>query len=275
MGYIALVADVSSFQSTSLSYFKKLKANGISSAMIKFTQSTSYLNENINGQIKSAFKAGMKTVGAYHYFHGNGAAEAKYFIGWVKAFHLDTDTVLAVDVEDQSLVWNPTSQINVFLKACKAAGYSNVITYGSASWFNSNRITRTKLVDKAIWVASYGSSQPNVANANAWQYTDNFKKLNTDASYDFDGSLSGIKHTSKKKAAKNEYYKTNGLYEVLVNKAHAYKQADFKVKRKNYLAKGTRIYGTPVKYGNIYRLKTKIGYFTANKKYIKFISAIK
>lgn len=265
-------ADVGSYQSDQLSYFKKLKNNGVDFTVVKLTEATTYVNPKAGKQITNSFKAGMKAVSVYHYFHGNGAAEAKYFLNWVKKFGMDKNTVLAIDVEDSSLPWNTTPQVNIFLKALKAAGYKNVITYGSASWFNSNRINRSKLIDKHIWVASYGSANAGVAKANAWQYTDNFQGLNTDCSYDFDGSLSGI---TKKSKSKPSYNNKKGLYEVKASLVNAYNDNHFKSKRRVRLIKGSTVYAEPVKYGKIYRLKTKIGYFTANKKYMKLIKKIK
>lgn len=175
MSYKALVADVGSYQPDTVAYFKKLKTTGVSSVVVKMTEATTYLNPKAGNQISNAFKAGMKSVSLYHYFHGNGTEEAKYFLSWVKRFGMGTDTVLGIDVEDPSLPWSNTTQINVFLRALKAAGYKNVITYGSASWFTSNRINRSKLVDKHVWVASYGSATAGVSKANAWQFTDNYK----------------------------------------------------------------------------------------------------
>lgn len=60
-------------------------------------------------------------------------------------------------------------------------------------------------------MAAYGVSQPGVANANAWQYTDNFH--GGDCSYDFDGKLSG--KATKATPKKASYWADNGLYEVI------------------------------------------------------------
>ncbi|MFT9339232.1 MAG: GH25 family lysozyme, partial [Lentilactobacillus hilgardii] len=201
-----IVIDVSSWQNSSYSYlnnFKKLGADGL---VVKLTDGTDYLNPKAADQISNGLKI-FENVSVYHYFKGHGLAEGKYFLSKVKKFGLDKTTVLAIDVEDPSLPTYNTTQVNIFLRYLKSQGYTNVITYGSAGWFQDGRINRNALVDKHIWVAAYGVSQPGVANTNAWQFSDNWHGV--DASYDFDGSLSGSK-TSEKPS----YYITPGLYQV-------------------------------------------------------------
>ncbi|KRL67102.1 GH25 family lysozyme [Lentilactobacillus diolivorans] len=222
-----LVADVAVYQSKSKAFFENLKRYGIDSVMVKLTEGTIYVNASAGEQVSNAYQV-FGTVGAYHFFHGNGLAEAKYFLAWVKKYGLDKSTVLAIDVEAQDLPASTTSQVNIFLKYLKSQGYSNVITYGSGSWFKYGRINRVALVDQRIWVAAYGVNQPGIDNANAWQYTDNFRGLHVDASYDFDGSLSGIKTNSIVKTQPN-YYQTTALslYEVIVPQINVYKRLKF------------------------------------------------
>lgn len=174
----------------------KWGADGI---MVKLTEGTGYLSPKAGNQIANGFKV-FNTVGVYHFFHGRGTAEAQYFLAWVKKMGLDKSTVLAIDVEASDLPYSTTSQVNVFLRYLISHGYKNVITHGSGSWFNAGRINRSQLVDKAIWVAAYGVSQPGVNDANAWQYTDNWHGV--DCSYDFDGKLSGkVTKVTPKKAS--------------------------------------------------------------------------
>ncbi|EEI25419.1 GH25 family lysozyme [Lentilactobacillus hilgardii] len=270
-----LVVDVSGYQASTETYFKNLKANGIDSAMVKLTESTTYVNPNAGNQIANAYQV-FGTVGAYHFFHGNGLAEAKYFLAWVKKYGLDKSTVLAIDVEAQDLPANTTPQVNIFLKYLKSQGYPNVITYGSGSWFKYGRINRVALVDQRIWVAAYGVNQPGIDNANAWQYTDNFKGLHVDASYDFDGSLSGTL-TNPITQTQPSYYQatTLGLYEVIVPQVNVYKKLKFDKTNKSDIsyAKGSRVWASAVKVGKITHLKLKYanGYITSNSAYVKRI----
>jgi hypothetical protein len=265
-----LVIDIASYQGTSVSYFKTFKAHGVDAAMVKLTEGTNYLNPKASAQVANAYKV-FGAVGAYHFFHGNGAAEAKYFLAWVKKFGLDKSTVLAIDVEASGLPYNTTPQVNAFLRCLLNAGYKNVITYGSGSWFNSGRINRSQLIDKHIWVAAYGVSQPGVANANAWQYTDNF--YGVDCSYDFDGSLSGSKTVEKP-----SYYLTPGLYQVRLRWLPVYNTMDFKKSDERYTRYGigSRFWATPVKHGKITRLHINgQGYVSSNKLYVKFLKKAK
>ena len=266
------VADLSAYQGSSEAYMRSLKSHGIDSIVAKLTEGTGYINPKAREQVANGFKV-FGTVSVYHFFHGHGSSEAKYFLAWVKSFGLDKSTVLALDVEAQDLPWKTTAEVNAFLKELKANGFTNVITYGSGSWFAEKRIDRAKLIDKHIWVAAYGVSQPGIDNANAWQYTDNYDGLKVDASLDFDGLLSGSGVVIK--PVKPEYYQTPGLYEATQSVIHQFNDVQFKSKRHTRLINGSRFYATPIKYGEIYRLSTPTGYYTANKDKVKFIFAVK
>lgn len=260
--------DVSSYQGSSVSYFKAFKNYGADFAVVKLTEGTNYLNPKASAQVTNALKV-FGSVSVYHFFHGAGTAEAKYFLAWVKKFGLDKSTVLVIDVEAPGLPYNTTPQVNAFLRYLIAAGYKNVVTYGSGSWFNSGRINRSQLVDKHIWVAAYGVSQPGVVDANAWQFTDSF--YGVDCSYDFDGSLSG-----SKVAPKARYYKSPkvGLYEV-ISPVWVYKHKKFSEGARSYqrYGKGSRVWAKAIKVGKITHLKLKYanGYISSNNDYVKRI----
>lgn len=266
------IVDLSSYQADSLAYMKQLKGWGADGIMVKLTEGTGYLSPKAGNQIANGFKV-FDTVGVYHFFHGRGTAEAAYFLAWVKKMGLDKSTVLAIDVEAPGLTWATTGQVNVFLKYLISHGYKNVITYGSGSWFTSGRINRSKLVDKAIWVAAYNNYGPGVSNANAWQNTDNWNGHGVDCSRDFDGKLSGTNTAAKKIAKKATYWSENGLYEVITDRVNVYGKPalDKANKRRIHFSKGSTIYGKAVKYGKIYRIKTDVGYISANKDYVKLI----
>lgn len=198
-----IVVDVSAWQDSSLSFFKAKKKQGASAAVVKLTEGTNYLSPKAGTQVANSLKVfGQASV--YHFFHGRGTAEAAYFLAWVKHFGLDKSTVLVIDVEATDLPWATTSQVNAFLHYLISHGYKNVVTYGSASWFTSGRINRSQLVDKHIWVAAYNNVGPGVTNANSWQFSDRWHGC--DASYDFDGSLSGTVKTAAPTKPKKAVY---------------------------------------------------------------------
>lgn len=266
------ISDISSYQSDSLAFMNQLKSAGINGLMVKLTDGTTYLNPKSGNQVSNGLKV-FKTVGLYHYYQGSPAAEANYFIKWVKAFGMDTSTPLAIDVEDPSLYGDITSQINTFLSIVKANGYKCRLVYGSASWFNSKKINYARLTDKNIWVASYGSSQPGVNRTNAWQFTDNYKGLHVDASYDFDGTLTGERFESIVKpatpAVQNSNFVQDGRFFYSEPGLNAYHDQELTSQRKVRWGKGSYFYGTIVKVGNRYRIKTAVGYVSAYKDWVK------
>lgn len=265
-----IVVDLSGYQDSTEAYFKKLKRYGVKSAIIKLTEGTSYTSAKAAAQISNAYKV-FGSVAAYHYYLGNPLAEAKYFLSKVKAYGLDKTTWLAIDVEDPSLPKYNTAGISTFLNYLKAAGYTNLLCYASGSWFTSGRINKNLLTSGTkLWVAAYGVSQPGVNDTAIWQYTDAFKGLSQDASYDFKNLIAG-------KTEKPSYYADKGLYEVVTSTINAYNKLPLKGdKNKRYVrfSKGSRFYAAPVKNGSIYSLKTAMGYVTANKNYVKLIKKL-
>ena len=180
------------------------------SVIIKLTEGSesgsAYFNPKAPTQVANAFKV-FPTVGAYHYFLGNSQKygdndplnEAKWFYKKLLALGFDKTTVCAIDVEDpHALATHATHDVNIVLKYLYGKGYTNLVVYGSASWFKSGRINKDALFNNTpIWVASYGTSQPGVDGAAAWQYTDDGHGLHTDFSYDFSGILTGTTEPAK------------------------------------------------------------------------------
>lgn len=198
----AEVADISSYQHSNVIFMKQLKQYA-SSLIVKLTEGSAsgsaYFNPKAIDQVSNGFEV-FDTVGVYHYFRGNSQRygandpvnEAKWFYTKIKELGFNTDTVCAIDVEDQCLQDQVTADINLFLGYLWAKGYHKLIVYASGSWFTSGRIIRTQLYQHVpIWVAAYGVNQPGVDNVQAWQYSDNGHGLAVDFSYDFTGELTG------------------------------------------------------------------------------------
>jgi lysozyme len=182
--------DVSSYQNSSVEYFKNFKDAGVDTAIIKLTQGSAdgdaYFNPKAPEQIRSALANNMN-VAVYHYFKGNGYAdsqnEARFFLDKIKAMSLDATTVVA-DVEDPSLQANHVmADVNAFMQYLISNGYPNVALYSMASWFNSGILNAWTY---PVWVASYGSATCGMTgNVQAWQYTDNWNGQHVDMSYDW------------------------------------------------------------------------------------------
>ena len=269
------IIDVSGYQDSSLTFMKKLKTKGASGVIVKLTEGTSYTNPKAAAQVKNAY-ATFGVVGAYHFYQGSPTAEAAYFLKVAKSMGLDTSTWLAIDVESTSLTYYTTSGVNIFLKHLHAAGYHNLMVYGSASWFKEGRIKQASLPSYAkIWCAAYNNTAPGINNVDLWQHTDNWKSLSVDASIDFKDIMQSNSNSST--SATPTYYKDTGLYEVTASMISAYNKLPLKGDgNKRYVrwAKGSRFYATAVKNGSIYSLKTKIGYCTANKDLVKLVKKL-
>lgn len=200
------VADISSYQDDSIAFMQSL-AQYAKSVIVKITEGSAAGDAYVNPKAKTQVSNGLqvfKSVGAYHYFKGNSQLygdsdpvnEAKWFDQNIQASGLDKTTVCAIDVEDSSLMQAATHDVNLFLQYMNQQGYKNLVVYASASWFTSGRIQQAQLFNQTpIWVASYGTDEPGVANASAWQYTDNGHGLGVDFSYDFTGVLLGNQST--------------------------------------------------------------------------------
>lgn len=189
-------ADVSSFQPSTLSYFQAVRAAGATAVVVKLTEGsetgTAYHNPKAAQQVASARKAGL-LVHAYHYARFRGAADARaeatWFVKMAKRDGVTADAVMVCDAEWPGMKANATADINTFLTAVKAAGYKNVDTYASASWWNGARIIKSQLLSKNNWVASYGSKSAGVSPTGSWQYTSTKQVAgnSTDWSIDYSG----------------------------------------------------------------------------------------
>lgn len=254
--------DVSSMQNSSQAYFESLKKKGVANAIVKATESTSYTNNGV--QFGNAIKV-FNTVGLYHYLWNEPVAEAKHFISTIESWGATKDTLVVVDVEEEKIRGlDVTSLTNQWINAVYDAGYHNIMVYANEDWFNKD-ISINKLAHKPkIWVAKYSANKPNVARYDAWQFTDNYKGLKVDASYNYNDIFAEVD--------KPQYWSDGSLFECKVP-LHVFKTLEFSKdnRRRVYLGKWTRIYGEPVKNGSVYSLKTAIGYISANKAYVQKI----
>lgn len=254
--------DVSSFQNGSQQYFENLKKLGITNAIVKATEGTGYTNNGT--QFGNAIKA-YGTVGLYHFLHDEPVSEANHFISTLESWGATKDTLVVVDVEAPDIQSKDvTGLTNQWINTVYDAGYHNIMVYASESWFNSV-LSINKLAHKPkIWVAKYSANKPSVARYDAWQFTDNYKGLKVDASYNYGDIFA--------EEDKPQYWSDGSLFECKVP-LHVFKTLDFSKenRRRVYLGKWTRIYGEPVKNGSVYSLKTAIGYISANKAYVQKI----
>lgn len=258
-----MFADLASMQPSSLEYFKWLKQNGVSKAVVKLTEDTGYVNPSASTQFMNGLKV-LGEVGLYHFLHNKPIREARYFVSQAEAMHVDKDTLMIVDVESpdvKSTKQNVTQNVNDWLDVVYESGFHNLAVYASESWFNSVLSINYLHHNAKVWVAGYGR-KPQVARMDAWQYTDSFKGRTQDMSYDYAMFIS--------KPVSN-FYKSGNLF-MVKHLVHLYHDKELSSRRLPRWGKGTIFYSRGfVKSGSKYRIKTAMGYVTAHKDYVKKI----
>ncbi|MCP9380548.1 1,4-beta-N-acetylmuramidase, partial [Lacticaseibacillus paracasei] len=184
------MADVSSWQPESDSWFRQLADVGVKTVVVKLTEGTTYRNPKAAAQLAAGRRMGMQVHG-YHYAHyhnsADAVAEGRFFGTTAKALGIPTESVMVADVEDPGLTGELTGLTNVFLQTVKVIGYPHTDLYTMASWLTTRRFDRVALIPKNLWLTSYGVNQPGVDNVGTWQFTNNFQGLGVDMSYDFFG----------------------------------------------------------------------------------------
>lgn len=253
------VVDVSSYQPTDLSEYAQA---GATMAIVKLTQSINYHNPKAAGQLASA-KANHMAIAGYFYAnfgHSTSAAlyEAQYCVAAAKNLKLPAGSYLAVDWEsgsgnDTSI--NSTTAIISAMQAIKKAGYRPLL-YSGAALLRTAVTTRaiTQQFGNCLWVASYPTTDavsaadmsyfPSMDGVALWQFTDNWKGKNVDASIsvvDLSNDQTGV----DEEMAWHPEVKYNELGRFKVNRKAAPLYADHYMHSKI----GSRPYGTVYKVG--------------------------
>lgn len=176
------------------SWYTSLYSKGVKGAMIKLTQGsdsgTNYTNPIFNSQKANVISAGMKYIGAFHYFTAssvaNATAEATHFLEELQSRNIDKSTIVACDVEASGLSKDEatlTSELAAFFKVLTDAGYTQTCIYASESWFTGDRFTFADTGAVYRWVAAWRSTKPNTCDA--WQSADTFNGLSLDIDYSY------------------------------------------------------------------------------------------
>lgn len=266
-----VIADISNYQNSSNNHqwLSSLKNKyNAKSVCILTSQGDSWKQPYAGYQAYEAFKV-FGNFSCYHFFLGSGKAEAMNFVQALKNIGADKSTVVMIDCETK--VPNLTSHINAFIDYVWDAGYKNIFVYSMESYFGSNIIISQLHHKPKIWVANI-SYEPKM-KYDAWQYTWTGKVLGTDVDLDIDttGLLSrGIE--SKPKSTTPEFWKNGKVFIVKSDSIRVYQDETLNNKKETYnlYTKGTHFdVEKVIKYKNTYRLKTKYGYTTANKKYVE------
>ncbi|MGE9696655.1 GH25 family lysozyme [Streptomyces sp. CH6] len=145
--------------------------SGLSFAIIKATEGTSYTNPRMNGQAATARAAGL-VVGFYHFLlPGNVQAQAEYFVKQAVSVEYD---LLVCDWESSTHGSPTCAEKDQFLKAVQKLRGSNhrVLLYCNRDFW-TNRDTTSFAAD-GLWIAEYNGSPGKPSIKAPWvihQYT--------------------------------------------------------------------------------------------------------
>ena len=156
--------------------FENVKNSGIDIVYIKSSEGTSYIDPYFRTNYESAIENDLN-IGFYHFLTARNlkesTAQARFFSSVVNG--LDSDCRLAMDFEVFDGLSN--EEINdisfAFLSEVERLTGKEVVIYSDA--FNArNTFSRELASSFPIWVAEYGSTEPEDGNWSSWigfQYT--------------------------------------------------------------------------------------------------------
>ena len=145
--------DISSYQGYNID-FSAVRNSGIEICIVKATESTMYTNMYFDSQASGALNAGLK-VGFYHFFRGQGIAEADYFCS-VK----DRMTIKPV-IDVEVPVADINNQVLLFINRVKQVLGLDCVIY-SGAYFAGDNLTDINLLNYGLWVAYYYVSTPTL-----------------------------------------------------------------------------------------------------------------
>lgn len=199
VGKHTLGVDVSSYQGTDMSVYKRLGAKYV---ITKVTQGNTYVNPYAQGQIYSTKHNGMTPMAYFYATFGSSSAsataEAKFAIHYAKAYGIPKDSYLAVDWETGSgnvtggAPISNTQAIISAMKEIKSAGYKPLFYSGESLMLNAvDSGLIVKQFGKCLWVAKYPTMagvssplwewQPHLNGMAIWQFTSNWHGMSIDA----------------------------------------------------------------------------------------------
>ncbi|WP_247936039.1 GH25 family lysozyme, partial [Streptococcus constellatus] len=227
--------------------YQRLAEKGVSGAVVKLTEGTSYKNPYAISQAQNAQAAGMQ-VSAYAFSHytneAEARAEARYFAEEARRLNLPSSTVMVNDIEDSDMLSNINTSTQAWADEMRRMGFSNLMYYTSASWLDRNNL-RTKGPIQTerfglenFWVAQYPISKLSAddaktlkynSEAGAWQFTSQAELLPGrhvfDQSVDYTGRFTGNAPIAKNALSGTITIKNNnpetGTFDVIVSNVGA------------------------------------------------------
>ena len=149
--------DISSYQGNDID-FNKVKNDGIQICIMKATESTEYLNMYFHNQAEGILSAGLN-LGFYHFFRGNGVAEADYFCNAIEPYKDKMTIKPVIDVEVSIIDIN--NQVLAFINMVKKRLGIDCMIY-SGAYFAGDNLTDSRLLNYGLWVAHYYVDTPSI-----------------------------------------------------------------------------------------------------------------
>lgn len=199
--------DVSKWQGDDINW-SQVAASGIQFAMVRIGQGSTYLDPLAKQNINGANAVGIKT-GVYLYSVAANVEDARNeayaTLQWLKGVNINYPIAYDVEANNANVYLSRTELANIILtykSIVEANGY-RCILYANADWLK-NRIDTSMLGNMDIWVARYGSFDPNSSQYlptfdghkpnEKVDYSTTLKKLNvTMWQHTETGSVPGIK----------------------------------------------------------------------------------
>lgn len=155
--------------------FKRIAADSIDFVMLKATEGTTFKDPRFNTNYINARKAGIKAVGAYHFFRfdTDGEMQAINFLNSLQGKTLDLPAV--IDLEEWS---NPTGidtydivkRLRAMIKCLQRNGH-NVMFYTNKDGYE--RFLKGEFDEYPLWICSF--TDPPLDDGNKrwslWQYS--------------------------------------------------------------------------------------------------------
>ncbi len=163
--------DISSYQGTV--NFAEVKAAGIEVVYIKATESTNYINPDLQAQYQGAKATGLN-VGFYHFFHDDvdPVAQAQYFLNAISGMVYNCRLALDIEVNEGIAAAALSAAAQAFLDEVGALTGVSPILYTYTAFIAEN--LESILSVYPLWLADYGKTpgaNPVWSSWVGWQYS--------------------------------------------------------------------------------------------------------
>lgn len=166
---------------------------GVSFVIAKATEGRTFVDTQFRRNMDCCKEYSLLS-GAYHYVRGDSdpLVQARHFISIVEEYAFD-DTLLALDVEDNTLTNLNVNRVSAIVEVMVAEIYDKLHTfpviYLSEKFMHQHMFNDIgKLC--AGWIAKWGDKKPSRPDLNTtiWQYSDKGRKAGISGNVDLDAA---------------------------------------------------------------------------------------